>query len=143
MDVGKIAPKLYQYTAIDDCSRLKVIKLYFNQQAASTLDFLDQIVAEFPFPIQRIQTERGEEFYDLIDLKAPDLFEQLQQWQDYYKRDREHGSINQTPWQKWEALKAQIPTLEEVQRIYGLKKERIRDADYRVDRGKPRRVILL
>ncbi|GFE71434.1 hypothetical protein CFPU101_40440 [Chroococcus sp. FPU101] len=56
---------------------------------------------------------------------------------------RKHGSINQTPWDKWESLKAQTPTLEEVQKIYGLKKERIRDADYRADIGKPRRVIRL
>lgn len=66
---------MYQYTAIDDCTRLKVIKLYPNKQAVSTLDFLVQVVEEFPFPIQRIQTDRGEEFiahqvqYRLIDLK--------------------------------------------------------------------------
>lgn len=42
---------------------------------------------------------------------------------------------------KWESLKAQTPTLEEVQKIYGLKKERIRDADYRADIGKLRKVI--
>lgn len=51
----------------------KVIKLYPNKQAVSTLDFLVQVVEEFP--IQRIQTDRGEEFmahkvqYRLIDLK--------------------------------------------------------------------------
>jgi len=28
MDVCKIAPKLYQYTAIDDCSRFKVVELF-------------------------------------------------------------------------------------------------------------------
>jgi transposase InsO family protein len=184
MDVCKIAPKLYQSTAIDDCTRLKVIRLYPNKQAVSTLDFLDQVVSEFPFPIQRIQTDRGEEFmahkvqhrlmslkikyrptkprsphlngkversqrtdldefYDLVDLRAANLSEQLQQGQDYYNRHRKHSSINQTPWSKWESLNAQTPTLEEVQRLYGLKKERLRDADYRADIGKPRRVIRL
>jgi transposase InsO family protein len=184
MDVCKIAPKMYQYTAIDDCTRLKVIRLYPNKEATSTLDLIAQVVAEFPFPIQRIQTDRGEEFmahkvqrrlmalkikyrptkprspdlngkversqrtdldefYDLIDLQVPDLLTQLRQWQDYYNRDRKHGSINQTPWQKWETLKALTPTPEEVQKIYGLKTERIRDADYRADCGKPRRVIRL
>ena len=82
-----------------------------------------------------------EEFYDLVDLKVPDLDEQLQQWQDYYNRQRKHGSINQSPWQKWESLKAQTPILKEVHRIYKLKPERIRDADYYIDIGKPRRVI--
>jgi transposase InsO family protein len=30
--------------------------------AASTLDFLEQVVEEMLFPIQRIQTDRGQEF---------------------------------------------------------------------------------
>ncbi|MEM6446234.1 MAG: IS481 family transposase [Cyanobacteria bacterium P01_D01_bin.123] len=62
MDVYKIAPKLYQLTAIDDCTRLKVLRLYPNHTAASTLDFLTQVQAELPFPIQRLQTDRGKEF---------------------------------------------------------------------------------
>ncbi|MBE9170810.1 hypothetical protein IQ238_25960 [Pleurocapsales cyanobacterium LEGE 06147] len=69
------------------------------------------------------------------------LGQQLQQWQDYYNRRRKHGSINQSPWQKWESLKAQTPTLEEVHRIYELKPEKIRDADYYVDTRKPRRAV--
>lgn len=40
-------------------------------------------------------------------------------------------------------LQAITPTLQEVQRIYQLKRERIRAADYRTDIGKPRRVICL
>jgi transposase InsO family protein len=62
MDVCKIAPKLYQFTAIDDCTRLKIIRLYPNKASASTLAFLEIIIREFPFPIQRLQTDRGEEF---------------------------------------------------------------------------------
>jgi transposase InsO family protein len=67
--------------------------------------------------VERTQRTDLEEFYDLVDLKSPELTEQLQQWQDYYNRQRKHGSINQTPWSKWESLKAQTPTLEEVQRL--------------------------
>lgn len=62
MDVCKIAPKLYQYTAIDDCTRLKIVRLYPNKKAENTLSFIDQLISEFPLPIQRIQTDRGEEF---------------------------------------------------------------------------------
>lgn len=75
MDVCKIAPKLYQYTVIDDCTRVKIIRLYPNKQAVSTLDFLNQVVAGFLFPIQSIETDRGEEFmahqvqYRLMELK--------------------------------------------------------------------------
>jgi transposase len=62
MDVCKITNGLYQYTAIDDCTRYKVIALYKRRTADNTLDFLDQVLDRMPFPIQRIQTDRGQEF---------------------------------------------------------------------------------
>lgn len=63
MDVCKIAPRLYQYTAIDDCSRYLVVGLFHRRSAASTLAFLDQVVEEMPVSIQRIQTDQGQEFF--------------------------------------------------------------------------------
>lgn len=184
MDICKIAPKLYQYTAIDDCTRLKVMQLYPNKSAASTVAFVQQVIATMPFPIQRFQTDRGEEFmahqvqrhlmalgikfrptkprsphlngkvertqrtdweefYCLVDLKSTDLSEQLQQWQDYYNHQRKHGSLNQTPWHKWEKLMEKTPTFEQVRASYELTQERIRHRDYRIDMGKPRKVICL
>jgi transposase InsO family protein len=32
------------------------------KQASSTLAFIEQVLAAFPFPIQRLQTDRGKEF---------------------------------------------------------------------------------
>ena len=63
MDTCEITKQLYQYTAIDDCTRLKVIKLYVERTAANSLDFLEYVIEELPFPIQRIQTDRGMEFF--------------------------------------------------------------------------------
>ncbi len=63
MDVCKVAPGLYQYTAIDDCTRWKVVELYSHRTANNTLDFLDQLLERMPFPIQRIQTDREREFF--------------------------------------------------------------------------------
>lgn len=63
MDVCKIANSLYQYTAIDDCTRYKVIAIYKRRTAENTLDFLDQVLDRMPFPIQHIQTDRGQEFF--------------------------------------------------------------------------------
>jgi transposase InsO family protein len=184
MDVCKIGPKVCQFTAIDDCTRLKVVRLYPNKESNSTLLFLEEVLREFPFPVQRFQTDRGkefmahavqrrlmalhikfrptkprsphlngkvertqltdlEEFYSQVDLKTPDLVEQLQQWQEYYNRERRHGSIGKAPWQKWEALVASTPTSEQVRSSYALSKERIRNADYLQDIGKPRRVLSL
>lgn len=62
MDVCKIAPGIYQYTAIDDCTRYKVLRLYCRRTANNTMKFFDAVIEEMPFAIQRIQTDRGREF---------------------------------------------------------------------------------
>jgi transposase InsO family protein len=63
MDTCKIAPGLYQYTAVDDCTRCMVVGLYPRRTASNTLDFLERLFEEMYFPIQRIQTDRGREFF--------------------------------------------------------------------------------
>jgi transposase InsO family protein len=63
MDNCKIAPRLYQYTAVDDCTRMRVVGLYPRRTAACSLAFLDKAIEELPFPIQRLQTDRGKEFF--------------------------------------------------------------------------------
>ena len=63
MDTTKICNGLIQYTAVDDCTRYRVLRLYSRRTAANTLDFLDCVREEMPFPIQRIQTDRGTEFF--------------------------------------------------------------------------------
>jgi transposase InsO family protein len=63
MDTCKIAPGIYQYTAVDDCSRWRVLEIYTRCTAANTLNFIDVLIEQFPFPIQRIQTDRGREFF--------------------------------------------------------------------------------
>lgn len=59
MDACKIRKGIYQHTAIDDCTRFKVMALYPKRTAENTLRFLEKILEEMPFPIQRIQTDRG------------------------------------------------------------------------------------
>ncbi|MDD3448442.1 MAG: IS481 family transposase [Gammaproteobacteria bacterium] len=63
MDTCKIAPGLYQYTAVDDCTRYRVLALFDRRTAANTLEFIDQVLEEMPLPIQRFQTDRGREFF--------------------------------------------------------------------------------
>jgi hypothetical protein len=65
MDTCKIAPGLYQYTAIDDCTRYQVLALFPRRNAESTLEFFEKAIEEMPFPVQRIQTHRGGEFFAL------------------------------------------------------------------------------
>lgn len=60
----KIAPGLIQFTAIDDCTRLRVLGLYPRRTAVYARRFLEErVLEEFPFPVQRIQTDRGGEFF--------------------------------------------------------------------------------
>ena len=63
MDTCKIASGIYQYTAVDDCSRYRVLAVFNRRTANNTLKFLDQVIEEMPFSIQRIQTDRGTEFF--------------------------------------------------------------------------------
>jgi len=60
----KIIEGRFQYTAIDDCTRLRVLGLYPWRTAINAVHFLENRMPEgFPFPIQRIQTDRGAEFF--------------------------------------------------------------------------------
>jgi hypothetical protein len=63
MDICKIAPGIYQYTSIDDCSRYRGLAVFKRRIAANTVTFLEQVVEEMPLPIQQIQTGRGTEFF--------------------------------------------------------------------------------
>lgn len=49
MDTCKIAPGLFQYTAVDDCTRCRVLRVYPRRIARNTLDFLDAVMEELIF----------------------------------------------------------------------------------------------
>jgi len=63
VDTCKIAPGIYQYTAIDDCTRYQVMEIYPARTAANTIIFFEKMVEEMRFPVQSIQTDRGKEFF--------------------------------------------------------------------------------
>jgi transposase InsO family protein len=56
------ARKCFQYTALDDCTRLRVLRLSREQNQRSSLAFLEQVRQSFPFPIRKVQTDHGTEF---------------------------------------------------------------------------------
>jgi len=65
VDVKVIArgrTKWFQYTAIDDCTRVRVLRLYRRQDHRSSLAFLRELTAAFPFQIRKIQVDNGTEF---------------------------------------------------------------------------------
>jgi transposase InsO family protein len=54
--------RLYQFTAIDEATRFRVLKLYDHSTIQSAVDFIDQVRLALPVAIQRIQTDNGGEF---------------------------------------------------------------------------------
>lgn len=63
IDVTKIARSCYQFTAIDDCTRMRVLRLYEHKAAENSVHFLFDILDSFPCNIIRIQTNWGTEFF--------------------------------------------------------------------------------
>lgn len=54
--------KRHQYTAIDDATRIRALKVYKRHNQANAIDFVDHVIGKFPFRIQCIRTDRGHEF---------------------------------------------------------------------------------
>jgi hypothetical protein len=54
--------KRSQYTAIDDATRIRALKIYERHNQANAIDFVDYVIEKFPFRIQMIRTDRGHEF---------------------------------------------------------------------------------
>ena len=71
--------KYYQYTAIDECTRVVFREMYDEHNTYNSKDFLIKLMDAFPFPIREIQTDNGTEFTNaLLVVKAThkSLFEQ-------------------------------------------------------------------
>ena len=50
---GATAKKYYQYTAIDDCTRLRVLRIYPTAQPEATaIQFLDYVLEKLPFQVE-------------------------------------------------------------------------------------------
>ena len=54
--------KYYQFTAIDDCTRLRVLRIYPRCDQKTAIQFVDYVLERLPFPVQTIQTDNGAEF---------------------------------------------------------------------------------
>lgn len=66
--------KYYQYTAIDECTRVVFRELYDEHSTYSSADFLKKLVKAFPFGIREVQTDNGREFTNAyLPQKTPTL----------------------------------------------------------------------
>ncbi len=69
IDVKFIAPLkgsrkgcYYQFTAIDDCTRIRVLKIYDACNQRTAIRFIDEVVRRLPFRVHVVQTDNGAEF---------------------------------------------------------------------------------
>lgn len=52
----------YQYTAIDEYSRWRYVEAFEEHSSYSSAVFLEHLIKAFPYPIECIQTDNGQEF---------------------------------------------------------------------------------
>jgi transposase InsO family protein len=52
----------FQYTAIDDATRIRALKIYPHHNQSSAIDFIDYVVEKFPFRVHTVRTDWGHEF---------------------------------------------------------------------------------
>jgi len=68
IDVKFIAPvggrkkRFYQFTAIDDCTRLRVLRIYERLNQKTAIQFVDYVLEKLPFIVEKVQTDNGAEF---------------------------------------------------------------------------------
>jgi transposase InsO family protein len=65
--------RFYQYTAIDEFSRLRYVEAFDEQSTYSSTTFLKNAVRFFRFPIQCVQTDNGFEFTNRFAATKRDL----------------------------------------------------------------------
>jgi len=54
--------KRYQYTAIDDATRIRALQIFPEHNQARAIQFMNYVIEKFPFRISTIRTDRGHEF---------------------------------------------------------------------------------
>ena len=54
--------KHYQFTAIDDCTRIRVLRIYDRLDQKAAIQFVDYLLEKLPFKVEVIQTDNGAEF---------------------------------------------------------------------------------
>jgi transposase InsO family protein len=64
--------RMYQYTAIDDATRIRALKIYRRHTQKNAIDFVDLVVGRFPFRIHTIR---------------------ISEWERFYNFDRPHGAV--------------------------------------------------
>ncbi len=65
--------RLYQFTAIDDCTRIRILKVYDACNQRTAIRFLNEVRQRLPFRIHILQTDNGAEFQSNFHWHAESL----------------------------------------------------------------------
>lgn len=65
--------KRYQYTAIDDATRIRALKIYPRHTQKNAIAFIDYVIQKFPFRIHTVRTDNGHEFQSQFHWHIEDL----------------------------------------------------------------------
>jgi hypothetical protein len=65
--------KHYQYTAIDDCTRIRILRIYPHNNQKTAIQFLDYVLEKLPFQVEVVQTDNGAEFQGALHWHLLDL----------------------------------------------------------------------
>ncbi len=60
--IGGARKKHYQFTAIDDCTRIRVLRVYPRNNQKTAIQFIDYVLEKLPFGVDCVQTDIGAEF---------------------------------------------------------------------------------
>ena len=63
----------FQYTVIDDATRVRVLKVYKTHTQKSAIDFINHVMEKLPFRIHTIRTDNGHEFQAKFHWHVEDL----------------------------------------------------------------------
>ena len=76
-ELQELGEKYYQYTAIDEYTRLRVLWFSKEHNTYASKEFVNKIIKRFPFKIECIQTDNGTEFTNrlIVDKNEETLFE--------------------------------------------------------------------
>lgn len=69
---GGMKVRRFQYTAIDDATRIRALKIYPRHTQTNAIDFIDYVIEKFPFRIHTVRTDRGHEFQALFHWHVED-----------------------------------------------------------------------
>jgi transposase InsO family protein len=52
----------FQYTAIDDATRIRVLKIFDKHTQQNAIDFVNTVILKLPFRIKMVRADNGHEF---------------------------------------------------------------------------------